>query len=221
VLDLSLSEDAWKGDAQFTVSVDGKQVGGVMSAHALHSTGDTEHVQLTGKWSSGAHTVDITFLNDAYGGTSSTDRNLYVNSIALNGTQYANTSAALYSDGTESFNIGGSAGTATTASNALTLHLSEDAWQGDAQFQISVDGKTITTPDAVTALHSAGAVENFTITGLSKGTHDIGVAFLNDAYGGTPSTDRNLYVNSIDYGSHHFATNAALFSDGTQHFTVS
>ena len=35
------------------------------------------------------------------------------------------------------------------------------------------------------------------------------------------SADRNLYVNSIDYGSHHFATNAALMSAGTQHFAIS
>ena len=84
-----------------------------------------------------------------------------------------------------------------------------------------MDGRTITTPDVVRAVKSAGAVQDFTITGLGSGTHDIGVTFLNDAYGGTPSTDRNLYVNSIDYGSHHFATNAALMSNGTQHFTVS
>ncbi|MBV8457866.1 MAG: hypothetical protein JO122_14750, partial [Acetobacteraceae bacterium] len=109
VLDLSLSEDAWKGDAQFTVSVDGKQVGGIMTAHALHSSGDGEHVQLTGNWGSGAHTVAVTFLNDAWGGTASTDRNLYVNSIALDGIQYANTSAALYTNGTKTFTVGGSA----------------------------------------------------------------------------------------------------------------
>ncbi|MBV8578816.1 MAG: hypothetical protein JOZ58_27750 [Acetobacteraceae bacterium] len=221
MLDLSLSEDAWKGDAQFTVSVDGKQVGGVMTAHALHSTGDSEIVQLTGNWGSGAHTVGVTFTNDAYGGTPSTDRNLYVSSVSYDGTKYANTSAPLYSDGTATFAVGGSAATAAPDTNDLTLHLSEDAWNGDAQFQVSVDGKVVTTPDVVTALHSAGGVENFTISGLSPGSHDIGVTFLNDAYGGTPSTDRNLYVNSIDYGSHHFATNAELYSDGTQHFTVS
>ncbi|MBV8576350.1 MAG: hypothetical protein JOZ58_15130, partial [Acetobacteraceae bacterium] len=170
---------------------------------------------------SGAHTVGVTFLNDAYGGTPSTDRNLYVSSVSYDGTKYANTSASLWSNGTASFAVGGSATKAAPDANDLTLHLSEDAWQGDAQFQVSVDGQTITTPAAVTALHSAGAVEDFTITGLSRGTHDIGVTFLNDAYGGTPTTDRNLYVNSIDYGSHHFTTNAALMTDGTQHFTVS
>ena len=220
VLDLGLSEDAWQGDAQFTVSVDGKQVGGVMSAHALHSTGDSEHVKLTGNWGSGAHTVGVTFLNDAWGGSSSADRNLYVSSIALNGTQYANTSAALMGNQTQTFAVGGSASQTSANKNALTLHLSEDAWRGDAQFQISVDGKTITTPDVVKALHSAGAVQDFTITGLSSGAHDVGVTFLNDAYGGSSSTDRNLYVNSIDYGSQHFATNAALTGNSTQHFTV-
>ena len=78
MLDLSLSEDAWSGDAQFTVSVDGKQVGGTMTAHALASSGASQHVKLTGNWGSAAHSVGVTFLNDAYGGTASTDRNLHV-----------------------------------------------------------------------------------------------------------------------------------------------
>jgi hypothetical protein len=190
VLDLSLSEEAWNGDALFTVSVDGKQVGGTMSAHALASTGASEHVKLTGNWSSGAHNVGISFLNDAYGGTSATDRNLHVNSIAFNGVKYANTSSIMFRSGTQGFKVGGSTPTAASDTNALTLHLSEDAYKGDAQFQVSVDGKTITSPDVVTALHSAGAVEDFTFTGLKSGSHDIGVTYLNNLYDGTPTTGR-------------------------------
>ena len=71
------------------------------------------------------------------------------------------------------------------------------------------------------ALHSAGTLQDFAFSGFGPGSHDVGVTFLNDAYGGTASTDRNLYVGSIDFGSHHFATNAALMSNGTQHFAVS
>jgi predicted xylan-binding protein with Ca-dependent carbohydrate-binding module len=221
VLDLSLSEDAWKGDAQFTVSVDGKQVGGTMTAHALASSGASEHLKLTGNWGSGALSVGITFLNDAWGGTSATDRNLHVDAVAYDGVKYANTRSVLYRNEAQSFKVGGSAATAPSDKNPLTLHLSEDAYQGDAKVQISVDGKTITSPEVVKALHSAGALQDFTFTGLGSGSHDIGVTFLNDAYGDSPSTDRNLYVGSIDYGSHHFATDATFLFGGTQHFTVS
>ena len=31
------------------------------------------------------------------------------------------------------------------------------------------------------------------------GPHAVTVRFLNDAYAGTPSLDRNLYVNGISY----------------------
>ena len=51
---------------------------------------------------------------------------------------------------------------------------------------VRVDGQTITTPDLVKALNSAGSVQDFTITGLTKGAHDIGVTFLNDAWGAPP-----------------------------------
>ena len=36
---LSMSEDAYLGDAQFTVSVDGKQQGGTFTTTALHAAG--------------------------------------------------------------------------------------------------------------------------------------------------------------------------------------
>jgi hypothetical protein len=47
--------------------------------------------------------VQVSFINDAYGGSSSEGRNLYVNSISENGVTDAGTSAALYSDGTSNF----------------------------------------------------------------------------------------------------------------------
>ena len=35
------------------------------------------------------------------------------------------------------------------------------------------------------------------VCSLTPGTHDVAVSFLNDAYAGTATTDRNLYVNAI------------------------
>jgi hypothetical protein len=45
---LSLSEDAWNGDAQFTVSVDGQQIGGVQTASAAHAQGQSQEFDLRG-----------------------------------------------------------------------------------------------------------------------------------------------------------------------------
>jgi hypothetical protein len=220
-LTLAISEDYYKGDAQFTVSVDGQQVGATQTAHVLHATGANEIFLLTGNWDSGQHDVKIAFINDAYSGNPSNDRNLYVDSIALNGSTYTGTSAALLSNGSRDFAVGGTVPTRAAAPDTLVLHLSEDAWKGDAQFQVSIDGKTLDTAEFVTALHSVGGSQDFTYAGnFGSGTHNVGVSFLNDAYGGAKSTDRNLYVGSVTFDTHTYA-GATLLSAGTAHFSVS
>jgi len=212
-LQLSLSEDAWQGDAQAFVTVDGKQVGGMLTVTAAHAQGKAQTISLTGSWGPGAHDVGVQFVNDAYGGTPTTDRNLYVNKLTLDGQASAAPPATLYSNGTAHL---------ATAASPLVLQLSEDAWQGDAQFTVAVDGKTLGAAQAVTALHAKGAVQDFAFgTAMAAGTHDVAVSFLNDAYGGTAATDRNLYVSAIDANGKAMAgTTATLLSTATQHFAV-
>ncbi|WP_419758723.1 carbohydrate-binding domain-containing protein [Acidisoma sp.] len=220
-LALQISEDAWKGDAQFTVSVDGKQVGGDYTASTLHSSGDAGTFLLTGNWGTAVNDVQVSFINDAYGGTPDTDRNLYVNSIAYDGTTYAGTSATMLSSGTDTFAVGGATHTAAAPADTVTLSLSEDAWQGNADFVLYIDGKAVTTPQPISALHSANATQAFSFTGnLGAGSHTLGVAFVNDAYGGSSSEDRNLYVNGVTVnGSSIFSGVKALDSNGTSSFS--
>ncbi len=222
-LALCLSEDAWQGDAQFTISVDGAQVGGARSVSALHSSGMSQLVSLTGNWGAGGHKLGIAFINDAYGGTAATDRNLYVSSAAFDGTTYAGTSANMYANSTANFSVGGSAVTGSTPTDRLTLHLSEDAWQGDAQFTLTIDGRQINAPAAVTTLHSAGQMQDFSFAGaFGAGAHKIGVSFVNDAWGGTAATDRNLYVGGIDINGIQVGSGVTtLLANGTQQFSIS
>ena len=221
-LTLCMSEDAYQGDAQFKVTIDGLQCGDTMSTSALHASGDSNCFLLTGNWGSGAHQVGISFLNDAYGGTSSTDRNLYINSIGFDGTTYAGTTGSLCSNGTSTFTVGGSTATCATPADVLTVALSEDAYQGDAQFILFLDGKQVTTAQSVSALHGNGQTQSITYTGnFGAGSHTVGVQFTNDAYGGTSSTDRNLYVNSVVLnGSTVSGASANLYSNGTANFAI-
>jgi hypothetical protein len=224
-LALQVSEDAWDGDAEFTVSVDGKQVGGDYTASALHSSGDSGTFLLTGKWDMGINNVQVKFINDAYGGSSSEDRNLYVNSVAYNGVTYAGTTDPLYSNGTDNVVVGGTtasvADTATAPADALTIKLSEDAWSGNAQFVLYIDGKAVTTPQVVTALHEANATQAFSFAGdLGAGSHTIGIGFTNDANGGTAGTERNLYIDGISVnGASVFSGVKEQASDGVSSFT--
>ena len=68
-LALQVSEDAYLGDAQFTVSVDGHQIGGTLTALASHSAGQTQTFNVLGTFAAGSHTATVNFLNDAYGGS--------------------------------------------------------------------------------------------------------------------------------------------------------
>ncbi len=115
-------------------------------------------------------------------------------------------------------------GTAQMATGAspLVLQLSEDAYQGDAQFTVAVDGKQLGGAQSVTASHAAGAVQNFAFAqAMAAGTHDVAVSFLNDAWGGTAATDRNLYVQAIDAnGAAMPGTAASLLTTSTQHFSL-
>jgi beta-glucanase (GH16 family) len=103
-LRLSLSEDAFNGDAEYTVSVDGTQIGGVQTAHALHSSGNSDLLLVQGNWGSGTHDIAVTFLNDAWS-PGVGDRNLYVDSATYNGADVANAKQALMSGGAFHFDL--------------------------------------------------------------------------------------------------------------------
>lgn len=222
VLALTLSEDAWQGDAQFLVSVDGVQIGGTQTATASHAAGATQTLNVLGTYAAGQHNVTLDFLNDAYGGSSTTDRNLYVTAATVNGTAVPNAATALMSSGNESFAFTGTSTTTTGNSDWLDLHVSGDSWQGGAQFNVTIDGKQIGGTQTVTASHAAGATQDISLSGnWGLGAHTVGISFINDAYGGTAATDRNLYVNQVSYdGQVAASSNVALMSNGTTNITT-
>ncbi len=104
----------------------------------------------------------------------------------------------------------------------IGINLSEDAWQGDAQAIISVDGKQLGGTQAITASHALGQKQTISfLVPLSDGApHTASVAFVNDAWGGTAATDRNLYVDSMDVGTQHIVLGAVLYANGVQSFAI-
>jgi hypothetical protein len=97
----------------------------------------------------------------------------------------------------------------------LAIVLSEDAYQGNAQFIAKMDGKQLGAAQSVTALHSAGQTQTFTFSGSwGTGTHSVEIDFINDAYAG-PGQDRNLYVNQVTYDGHAAMSQPSpLFGNG-------
>ncbi len=224
---LNVSDTYYQGDAQFTVKVDGKQVGGTYTASGNHYAGQSSDVTLMGNWGSGPHTVVATFTNDLSGPAG--DRNLYINSATYDGILTA-VGASLFSTGDKAnFTVGAPVTTPAPAApvtpaspaSALVLNVAEDAYQGNAQFTVTVDGKQAGGVYTATAAHQGQLSSDITIPGSwTAGTHDVGVTFVNDANG--PAGDRNLYVNYASFGGNLTSVNANLFSTGdTARFSVS
>jgi hypothetical protein len=231
---LSISEDAYangdgtsdaKGDAAFTVSVDGKQLAGTFFASALHSAGASQNFAFKGDWAAAAHAVAVNFLNDAYAGTAATDRNLYVNGVTYNGTN-TNQSGMLATAGPQSFNLTDSTALPVPVigggSDTLLLKVSEDYYLGNAQFTVAVDGKQLGGTLTATTLRASGGSQAFAFKGdFGAAAHTVSVKFLNDAYAGTAATDRNLYVNDIVYNGTDTHLTASLMGAGAKTFSVS
>jgi len=220
-----ISDDAWLGGARFTVSVNGIQIGGIQRATASHAAGQDQAFTLLGNFGTGPRTVSVTVLNDASGGSPSEDANLYVDSITDGDTTRVVQTPPI-STGTLSFVVGAPTSTGPVTIGAgpqsLVLHISEDAWHGDAEFSVKVNGIQIGGIQTATASHAAGEDQAFTLLGnFGTGPQTVSVTFLNDAYGGSPSTDRNLYIDSITDGSSTDVTDAPLFSNSTRSFVIS
>ena len=76
----------------------------------------------------------------------------------------------------------------------IIFNLSGDSYQGPPVAHIVIDGTAL--PDTtVTAVHGT-ATAGVSAT-LAPGLHAISINMVTDAYGGTPQTDRNLYLENV------------------------
>ncbi|HET6608090.1 MAG TPA: carbohydrate-binding domain-containing protein, partial [Rhodopila sp.] len=126
---LNMAEDPYQGDAQFTISVDGKQIGATQTTTAVVDQGQSQEFDVHGDFGSGTHTVSVNFLNDQIGdfypGTQwavdTTDRNLYVMGASLNGgTPASGAPWELSSNGSHDFTVtAGNDPSATAGSSGL------------------------------------------------------------------------------------------------------
>jgi hypothetical protein len=225
-LSLILSEDAYLGNANFVAKIDGTQIGSGTVA-ALHSAGQTQTFTYTGSWGTRLHDLEVDFTNDAYGGSATLDRNLYVkqvtydatNSMAPNCLLTMDSAGAVHLDHPNIVEVPNS----SVTPDKLSLILSEDAYLGNANFVAKINGTQIGS-GAVTALHNAGQTQMFTYTG-SWGTRlqDLEIDFTNDAYGGSRTLDRNLYVKQVTYdGTNSMAPISLLTMDsaGAVHLAI-
>lgn len=104
-LALTISQNAWQGNVQFAVSVNGRQIGGVqtVNAAALESGGSAQTFDVIGNFSTGNYTVSIDFLNATSGGITGSERVLFLTGASIDGTAISGGSFTETTDGSQSF----------------------------------------------------------------------------------------------------------------------
>lgn len=215
-LTLRISQDYWQGAAQYMVLVNGKQYGGIISAQALHGSGTYDEVNIHGNWGT-ANSVMVAFLNDAWGGEGK-DRNLYVEGMSLNGNEIAGANADMFSPGMITFAATKPIAEKTlefgTGADTLVLKLSQDYWEGSAEYTVAVNGQQIGGKLTAGALRAYGAEDTLTLHGNWGDRVDVSVTFLNDAWGGHKTADRNLHIDAISLNGVDMDASAALNTTG-------
>jgi Pectate lyase superfamily protein/Ca-dependent carbohydrate-binding module xylan-binding len=201
---------------KLTVTTSGGSTNGILSGTGVSQT-STPGTYTIGATSGSTPSAMSTLLKGAvFTPTTNSAGTAVATTFTLHDTQSSPTSP------TSATSSASTVVTATGGGN-VSLLLSEDAYQGDAKYAVTVDGKQVINGASVTASHAAGQEQSLNLPGiLTAGAHDIGISFLNDLYGGTSATDRNLYLSGIDVNNAPAAgvSPHTFFSDGTDHFSI-
>ena len=220
-LDLFTSERGATSGAQFTVSVDGQQIGGVETTTADYNGGQEQEFDILGSFAPGNHSVSVNYLN-------ANNSILFVNTATINGATINGSSLVNTNNGASGFSFATPSAPAPTTigtgPDTLALNISEDYYQGNAQFTVSVDGKQVGGTQTVQAVAGNGQSQVFDVLGNFSGSHNVSINYLNDAVGAQPSQgyDRNLFVGgaTVD-GASISNSNLGFYFAGSQSFSFS
>jgi VCBS repeat-containing protein len=195
---LDMAEEAYDGNAQFQVYVDGVAVGGVQTVSAINGDGQVQQFFLSGDFGVGTHQVTVTFLNDAANPNGPGDRNLYVKGIVFDGTAQPVANGTQDVNGSLSYAVTATGTVATaTAPDTLILQLTDTSANGGSVFAVYADGARIGGTETLT---TAGAVQTFALDAdLGPGQHSLDIRQLDsggDAPYGGPTT---IQTDTIDY----------------------
>ena len=135
-------------------------------------------------------------------------------SVTVSGTRFLTTEPTVYTN--HPWQVG------TVPPDRLALYLAEDPGVGNAQFIVSVDGKSLGAAQTVTASQQGGQAQafNFAAT-FGPGSHTIAVDFVSDNFTGQNAAARHLYIDGLDYdGLHYAGDTASLLKGGIATFHV-
>ncbi len=198
---LNMAEDAYQGDAQFSVSIDGKPYGGVLTTQASHASGQTQAFTIRGNFGQAKHQVSVNFLNDF--SDPNGDRNLFLTGASLDGRPLVGVSLNLYGGGAQSFAMLGKPVLPViigTGPDLLSFSIGETPYTANARFTLSVDGVQQGAGQVASALHGYGQTQAFLVYGaFGPAAHKITLNFLTGAGAAATTVPVVLYVDALSY----------------------
>jgi len=223
---LMISQDWFNGSVQYRVFVDGKQVGGTFTASALKSLAQADTVIIRGDFGDTV-TVRVQMINDdAATGSTTRDRNLYVNAITYNGEDLP--IRAYLANNTPQDFVFKADGTMISppalvkpepnvipipaidplppktvsigeGPDEVVIRINQDWYLESARYVVLLDGKQVGGVQEAAAFRSAGETDTLILRGaFSDGPVNIAIRFVNDKTDGY-GRDRNLYVQSATF----------------------
>ena len=198
---LYMAEDAYQGDAQFSVSIDGKPYGGVFTTQANHASGQTQAFTIHGNFGQAKHEVTVNFLNDF--SDSGGDRNLFMSGASLDGNPLVGVALNEYGGGAQSFAILGKPVLPVTIGagpDVLSFSIGETPYTANARFTLFVDGVQQGAAQVASALHNYGQTQTFSVNGtFGPAAHKISLGFITGASATATTVPVVLYVDSLRY----------------------
>lgn len=192
MITLAVSQDVYGSNAQFTINVDGQRIGGVLTATSVHGSGHSDKIKVFGNWAAGRHTVTVDFLNDAWGGSAVTDRNLHVDGASFDGTAVGGAALALDVNGPRSF--------------GFTDPGSTIIWGGTSALQPSVGSGDTLAITASTFVARGAQLAGVTVDLAGARSSVAGLSLSNGSVGKlelAPVSDADMGVSK--YGALHVA----------------
>jgi len=104
----------------------------------------------------------------------------------------------------------------TTGRDVLTIRVAADSWQADPQFVVKVGDVEVGRASA-TAQYGLGQWQDISIRGNFPDSDKVEIDYVNDAWGGDRTSDRNLYIDKITLNGQTVEAEAGINTGGWNH----
>ena len=230
-IEIEASANLYEGVPLLNILVDGKTVASQVAITADFTKGERQTLRFTDPAFLGAGEISLRFLNDLWGGSRDTDRNVHIHQVKLPGRTLVNADAVymvggralsalqadgrnmLWTNGTLTFNA--QPKETGPVANELRIVASGDVFEGNPVLRVAVDGVIIGDYE-VSALRKNGQTQEFRLTvGNLLNSGNLDLRMMNDKWGGSKDKDRNLLISEVTLNGTRLDNRTATYDNRT------